>query len=172
MKTIMTLLLLISTLCSKSFEEKVGDFMQYALPLTAYGTTLYLDDTEGQKAFYKSYATTMATTYALKYTVKEKRPQSEATDSFPSGHTASAFGGASFIHFRYGLSYAVIPYYLAAVFTGYSRVKAEKHYTVDVVAAGLIAITSSAYFVEKYEKIQFSLLLKEEARGVLITYKW
>jgi len=37
----------------------------------------------GQNQFYKSYATTLGTTILLKYTVREKRPDSNARDSFP-----------------------------------------------------------------------------------------
>jgi len=173
MKTLFIICVIPLMVFAKSFDEKMGDALQYILPLTAYGTTLYLDDKEGQMQFYKSYAMTMSSVYVLKYTVNEKRPQSDATDSFPSGHTASAFGGASFIHFRYGFHYAVIPYYLAAVYTGYSRVKAQKHHTIDVIAAAAISICSSAYFVQKYQKnFDIGMMLRKDVQGVVFTYRW
>ena len=84
------------SLHAKSNTEKIGDILQIAIPLAGYGTTLYLDDKEGQYQFYKSYGTTLATTYALKYTIRAERPNSDSEDSFPSGHTSSAFSGATF----------------------------------------------------------------------------
>lgn len=53
---------------AKSNTEKIGDFLAFAIPATAYGSTFYFDDAEGRSEFYKSYGTTMATTIALKYT--------------------------------------------------------------------------------------------------------
>lgn len=44
----------------------------------------------------------------------------------PSGHTSAAFQGDAFIHKRYGFDYAIVPY-MGAIFTGYSRVHANKN---------------------------------------------
>ena len=67
-------IMLSGSLYAKSNTEKAGDILQIAIPLVAYGTTLYLNDEEGKNEFYKSYGTTLGMTYALKYTVREKRP--------------------------------------------------------------------------------------------------
>jgi len=164
-------LLLSSQLVAKSNTEALGDILAAAIPLTAYGTTLIKSDTEGQYQFYKSYGATMATTYALKYTVKEKRPDTNNEDSFPSGHTASAFAGASFIHQRYGLKYAVLPY-LAAAYTGYSRVHSNKHFTRDVVAGAALATLSSWYFVEPYKNLKIAPTANAQSSGVKISYRF
>jgi len=101
-KIFLFFLFLIQFLLAKSNTEKIGDFLTFAIPAAAYGSTFYMDDEEGREEFYWAYGTTMATTVALKYTVKEKRPDNDDRDSFPSGHTASAILGATFIHKRYG----------------------------------------------------------------------
>ena len=159
------------TLVAKSTTESIGDALQIILPAGAYATSLYLDDEDGQMQFYKSFGVTMGATYILKYTVKEKRPNSDNTDSFPSGHTASAFAGASFIHKRYGLKYAIIPY-LAAAYTAYSRVYANKHHPVDVYAAAAIAIASSWYFVTPYKNLEVTPVISSNFQGVHLSYKW
>ena len=69
---------------------------------------------------------------------------------FPSGHTSAAFQGASFIHYRYGLKKAIVPY-IAATFVAYSRVYSEKHYLHDVLAGAFIGTFSNYYFVSKYK---------------------
>jgi len=164
-------LLLSTTLFAKDNVEKIGDILQIAIPLSAYGTTLYLADKEGQMEFYKSYGVSLASTYALKYTVREQRPNSTAKDSFPSGHTSSAFSGATFIHKRYGLKYAIVPY-LGAIYTGYSRVHANKHYTRDVVAGALIGTASSWYFTTPYKNLDVQPVIGAGYKGVQVKYTW
>jgi len=62
---------------AKSNTEKLGDFLTFAIPATAYASTFYMDDEEGRIQFYKSYGTTMLSTIALKYTVRAKRPDND-----------------------------------------------------------------------------------------------
>lgn len=164
-------LLLSTALYAKSNAEKIGDILQIAIPLSAYGTTLYLDDKEGQMEFYKSYGVSLASTYALKYTVREQRPDSNAKDSFPSGHTSSAFSGATFIHKRYGLKYAIVPY-LGAIYTGYSRVHSNRHYTRDVMAGALVGVASSWYFTSPYKNLDMQPVVGANYKGIQVKYKW
>ena len=164
-------LLFCTTLYAKSNTQKIGDILATAIPLSAYGTTLYLDDTEGQIEFYKSYGVTMASTLALKYTVREKRPDTDTRDSFPSGHTSSAFSGATFIHKHYGLKYAIVPY-LGAIYTGYSRVHSNRHYTRDVVAGALIGVASSWYFTSPYKNVDIQPVVGADYKGVEVAYRW
>lgn len=129
--------------------EKTGDILQILIPAMGYGTVLYLGDDEGQNQFYKSFGTNLSITYALKYSINRQRPNG-ADYSFPSGHTSSAFQGASFIHQRYGLGYA-IPAYLGGILVGYSRVKAKAHYTSDVVFGAVLGTLSTVYFTTSYQ---------------------
>jgi membrane-associated phospholipid phosphatase len=148
---------------------EIGDYIQIAIPLTAWGTTLYLGDTEGQIQFYESFATNIAVTHGLKYLVKEKRPDSSNLDSFPSGHTSASFQGAVFIHLRYGLKYA-IPAYIAATYVGFSRVYANKHYTHDVIAGAIIGSASAVIFTDKYKNIDISPIVYNGTYGATIKY--
>ena len=134
-----------------SNARKIGDIMQLALPITAFSSTYYMNDIDGTKSFLKSYLTTVSATYIIKEISHKRRPDGSDYLSFPSGHTSSAFAGASFIHFRYGLKYS-IPLYLLASFTGYSRVESKKHYIEDVIAGAGLAMFSSWYFTTPYNK--------------------
>ncbi len=113
----------------------------------------------------------MLTTLALKYTVREQRPDTQERDSFPSGHTSSAFSGASFIDLRYGFKYAVIPY-LAAIYTGYSRVEANRHHPIDVYAGVALGIVSSWYFVSRYKNLEVVPIVENNFKGFSLSYKW
>ncbi|MFT7879175.1 MAG: phosphatase PAP2 family protein [Sulfurimonas sp.] len=130
--------------------ERVGDWVQILIPLSAYGTTLYLDDEEGEIEFYKSFFSTFGTTHLLKRTVRKERPNHSDNRSFPSGHTSASFQGATFIHRRYGIKYA-IPAYLGATFVGYSRIYADKHDLADVIAGAVIGSCFSYYFTTPYK---------------------
>lgn len=129
--------------------ERVGDVLQVAIPALAYGSTFYQDDAVGRRQFYQSFASNVALTHTLKYAIDKKRPNG-GRHSFPSGHTSTAFQGASFVHKRYGLNYA-IPMYVGASFVGYSRVVANKHDVVDVLAGAGIGMLSSFYFTQKLD---------------------
>ena len=156
---------------SSSTTQGLGDFLAIAIPATAYGTTLYLDDTEGQKDFYKAYGTTMATTLLLKYTVREKRPDTNTRDSFPSGHTSSAMSGATFIHKKYGFKYA-LPAYIGAIYTGYSRVHVNRHHTRDVIAGAFIGAVSSWYLTSEYKGLTLAPQVSSEYQGVKLGFNF
>jgi len=156
--------------------EIAGDYMQIALPLTAWATTLMLDDTEGQMAFYKSFGATVVTTQVLKYTFDAKRPNG-GDRSFPSGHTSASFHGAASIHFRYGFQYAVLAY-VAAGFVGYSRVISGQHHLHDVIGGAIIGTGAAWYFTEPYtiKQVQvqpivsYSLLNKQNIYGLSLSF--
>ncbi|WP_170347609.1 phosphatase PAP2 family protein [Ruegeria atlantica] len=122
--------------------ERAGDILQLAIPLTALGLTYAQNDPEGRKQLAKGVGTTFLTVQSLKYAVDKWRPNYSADNSFPSGHTAAAFSGAAFLQSRYGAHYGV-PAYLLASFVGYTRVRAEKHYSDDVLAGASIAMLSN-----------------------------
>ena len=131
--------------------QQVGDLLQVAIPVIALGTTLTHDnETAGAKQLFKAMVVTQVSTIALKQITHERRPNGHCCDSFPSAHTAMAFTGASFIHKRYGLKYA-IPAYVAATYVGYSRVHVKAHYTKDVLAGAALGAASSFYFTKPYK---------------------
>ncbi len=130
--------------------EQAGDIVQIIIPTTAYATTWVLDDTQGRDQFYVSFGSTFGTTHILKRTVLRRRPNKADKHSFPSGHTSASFQGAVFIHKRYGLGYAIVPY-MGAIFVGYSRVYSKWHYKSDVYAGALIGGAFSWFFTTPYK---------------------
>jgi len=173
MKHVLIILLSLYTLSyAKTNSERAGDVLTLLIPAVALGSTVYNDDSNGSIEFLKAYGSTAGATQILKYTVREQRPNNSTSyTSFPSGHASSAFSGASFIHKRYGLKYA-IPAYIGAVYTAYSRVKAEKHYTHDVIAGALLGMGFSWYFVSPYKNLQVAPSVDKDAYGVQFNYKW
>jgi membrane-associated phospholipid phosphatase len=168
------LLLLINLSTSQSLlainSEKLGDALFLSIPSLTLGTTLYFDNQEGQKQFYKSFASNTLLTYGLKYSINRQRPNGES-HSFPSGHTSTTFQSASFIHKRYGLKYA-LPAYLGATFVGYSRVTSNNHHITDVLAGAIIGSLSSFYFTTPYKNLKIKPIIMNRGYGLSIQSNW
>ena len=80
----------------------------------------------------------------LKYSVRRPRPDGTSRNSFPSGHTATAFMTATMLHKEYGWRspWFSIGGYTLAAFTGTSRILNNRHWSSDVMAGAVIGIGS------------------------------
>lgn len=65
------------------------------------------------------------------------------SNSFPSGHTSTAFTFALLLSFLVKRKFAVIVFSVLAFLVGYSRVYLAQHFVTDVLAGCLIGILSS-----------------------------
>lgn len=92
----------------------------------------------------------MATSYVAlavlvnipKICVDEKRPESSNRNSFPSGHTATAFMGAELVRIEYG-AWPAVGAYAIATGVGVMRMYNGKHWLHDVVAGAGVGILSA-----------------------------
>lgn len=78
----------------------------------------------------------------LKLAVNEMRPDFSKRNSFPSGHTATAFMGAELVRLEYGNGYGTGAY---AIATGiaFLRLYNNRHWLNDVIAGAGIGILSA-----------------------------
>ncbi len=123
------------------------DYLQY-LPVAA-NVTMGMLGVKSRHSLKERLAVT-ATAYiamgiivnAGKYTVKERRPDSSARNSFPSGHTATAFMGAELVREEYG---GICGWSAYAVATGIAalRLYNERHWLNDVIAGAGVGILSA-----------------------------
>lgn len=127
------------------------DVALIALPAAALATTIIMQDWEGLKEGAISAGVTVAATLALKYTIKETRPDESNRHSFPSGHASITFAAATFIGKRYGWKYS-IPAYALSAYTAWGRVYGKKHHWWDVAAGAAIGAASSYIFTHPYMK--------------------
>ena len=83
--------------------------------------------------------------WTSKHTIKARRPDSDEQNSFPSGHTARAFFGATAGAIEYGESAPVLALigYGYAAGIGVQRVMSGRHFPVDVVAGAGIGIVAA-----------------------------
>lgn len=129
--------------------KQAGDIGRYAIPLTSAGISLCMLDFEGIFQLGLSAGIVQGATEGLKALTDERRPNGGCCNSFPSGHTSSAFTGASYIQFRYGALYS-IPFYAAATYVAYSRVHVQAHYVHDVLAGAALGIVGTYLSTTKY----------------------
>lgn len=151
---------------------KAGDIVAVAIPAIAYGSTYYMDDKAGRQQFYYAFGANLAATQVLKFTIDKERPNGNDDNSFPSRHTSVAFQGASFIHKRYGLEYS-IPAYIGAGFVAYSRLEADEHDAVDVLAGAALGIASSMYLTKSYNNdLHIATTLAPDYYGLSVHYQF
>lgn len=93
----------------------------------------------------EAYGTMLILVNAQKYTLGILRPDGSAHNSFPSGHTATAFCGAELlrIQFRDATPWVGIAGYTAATLTGVMRVYNNRHWTGDVLGGAAVGIISA-----------------------------
>ncbi|MDR2412599.1 MAG: phosphatase PAP2 family protein [Rickettsiales bacterium] len=152
---------------SKSYIESIGDNMQVLIPAYALGLSMAEEDWNGAIQLAQTLIASQLTVESLKYIVREERPNKSNNRSFPSGHTAGAFSGATFIHKRYGIRRAIIPYAMAG-FVGYSRVRSKMHYAHDVAAGAVISIAFTWLLVGEYDG---KLSIESDGTGAKLNFR-
>jgi len=131
--------------------ETLGTGVAIALPLTAAGLTLYKDDVMGAAQLTVETILTVGTAYALKNIVHEERPNGSDDQSFPSGTSALASSGSSFLWGRYGWEYG-LPAFALSQFVSYSRVQAREHHWYDTLASSGMAAGYSYILTTPFKK--------------------
>jgi membrane-associated phospholipid phosphatase len=79
-------------------------------------------------------------TYAIKYATNRTRPNGDPR-SFPSGHASTSFATAMVLQEHYGWKVG-LPAFLAASYSGVSRVIDNQHWASDVVFGAFVGIAS------------------------------
>ena len=171
-KNIIAFILIFATLKSNAdLIEDSGNLTLLAVGGGAFLHSYYKDDIDGQKQLIFSLIKTVATTYALKFLTKEKRPNGKNDRSFPSAHTSFAFASSTYILKRYNFNES-IPFYIGSFYVGYSRVESRNHYVRDVLAGALIGSLCSYFTVDKFKNIKLSPITTNNGIGVGFNYKW
>lgn len=123
------------------------DYLQY-LPVAFYLTLDYMGvpakHSFGERTAVAAvtYLSVVAFTQGVKYTVREPRPDTGRRNSFPSGHTTTAFAGAELVRTEYGWGVGMAAYAMAAT-VGVMRMYNGRHWLNDVVAGMGFGILSA-----------------------------
>lgn len=112
-----------------------------ALAAWSIGVPAVTGDRGGALQAAGSIGAAYAVSTGLKEIFPEQRPDGSDNRSFPSGHTAAAFGAATSIWERRGAGEG-LPSLALATFVGFARVKADKHHWYDALAGAAIGTGS------------------------------
>lgn len=164
----------------------VDDFAQYAPTVATYG--LNLCGIKGKHGYGDltiisgtAFALMSLTVHATKRATRVMRPDGSARNSFPSGHTATAFMGAELLRREYRdvSPWIGVAGYTVAAGVGFSRMYNNRHWMTDVIAGAgigilsvqaayrLYPVVSRAFFRRQYLKNAYiSPYVSEYSRGV------
>ena len=134
-----------------NFKTGIDDYTQYFGPALTVG--LKLGGYEGRSDWGRllasaamSYGIMAGLVNGIKYTASEMRPDGSSANSWPSGHTATSFVGATMLHKEYGLTrspwFSVAGYGVATA-TGVMRILNNRHWISDVLSGAGIGIMST-----------------------------
>lgn len=155
----------------------IDDFSQHAPTVAVY--SLNMLGVEGKNNF-KNRTLILATSClimgtcvsAIKNNTQIQRPDGNGDNSFPSGHTATAFMGAEFLYQEYkdvSIWYGIAGYAVATG-TGALRIYNDRHWLTDVAAGAGIGIISTkiAYWINPL--LQQKVFKQKKERAVALTF--
>lgn len=141
------------------FTNHLDDYAQFFPFVAIYGLEIAgmkprTDFKNRTAILIKGQILNLGMVYILKKSLKDTRPDGTSY-SFPSGHTANVFAGATMLSIEYGEQYKWVPYvaYGTATAVGVMRMANNKHYISDVLFGAGLGILSmkAAYWTHQYK---------------------
>ena len=146
---------------ASGFKTRVDDYLKYAP-----AASVYLLNAVGIKGKHRILDRTIILAMssilsaqivtAIKHATHQLRPDNSTYNSFPSGHTTTAFVGAEMMNQEFGWRspwYSVAGYTLATG-TAFLRIMNNRHWLSDVVAGagiGMLSTKISYWLYNKWE---------------------
>jgi len=152
-----------------NFSTKLDDILQYTPTILNVGLAASGIKTKNTRAdrlgiFVLGTGIYVVATQGLKYSINETRPNG-TEHSFPSGHAATAFFGATLLAKEYGENYPWIAVggYAIAGTTAVLRMANNQHWATDVFMGAGIGIASAEIASYLYPKIKTKLFNSKSA---------
>ena len=154
----------------------LDDFCQYAPWAATYGLRLY-----GVRGLHDyvdltiisgtAFLLTGLSVYSVKTLTKVERPDGSTRNSFPSGHTATAFAGAEILRHEYwnNSPWIGIGAYAMAAGTGFLRMYNNRHWLTDVIAGAGFGILSARAAYWLYPVITKTFFKKRDNANVFLS---
>ena len=106
---------------------------------------------------------------ALKFTVQRERPDGSNSQSFPSGHSSSAFATATVLQRHYGWKIGV-PAYALGSYVALARMSWNRHHATDVVMGAGFGIAAARTVTMTVGDARFNLGVQPQAGGASINF--
>lgn len=157
------------------FQTDLDDYTRYVPVAAVYG--LNLAGVRGKHNFLDlsmlyalSSIINNTITKNIKHFTGSQRPDAFSYDTFPSGHTSTAFANAELMHqeYRYASGWYSVGGYSCAVATGSLRMLNNRHWLSDVVAGAGVGILSTRLAYILYPWLKEKLKLGQLGGGKIV----
>jgi len=158
-----------------NFSTSIDNYLQWSPVAAVY--LLNLAGAHGGHNFrdrtiiYGMSTLIMASTVkVLKRVTHEERPDGSNYESFPSGHTATAFAAAEFMRMEYQHSQPLLSMtgYIAAAATGTLRMYNNRHWFSDIAGGAGLGILSTQAAYALYPVVKRHLFRSREHSSALL----
>jgi membrane-associated phospholipid phosphatase len=105
----------------------------------------------------------------VKFTVQRERPDGSNSQSFPSGHAASAFATAGVLSRHYGWK-AGVPAYAFGSYVALARMAWNRHHASDVVMGAGLGIASARTVTMKVAGSKFNMGVQPQVGGASVNF--
>ncbi|MEO8680107.1 MAG: phosphatase PAP2 family protein [Vicinamibacterales bacterium] len=149
-----------------------GVGFQAAFALGTYGfgaMTHHTKAAEVGRDLLRAQLVSQVMVQGLKFTVRRPRPDGSNSQSFPSGHSASAFATASVLQRHFGWK-AGVPAYALGVYVASARMAWNKHHVSDVVMGAGLGIAAGRTVTMNLGGAKFGLGVAPTVGGAQITF--
>jgi len=134
-----------------------SDIFAYGINISSVLLLIYTKDANMLINYGTSTLSIIGLKELTKANVSRYRPDLSKNNSYFSGHTSIAFNAAMVLSLKYGLKATIIALPVA-MYVGYSRVMALKHYPSDVIVGAIMGILNALIWV-KIRKLRFKIML-------------
>jgi membrane-associated phospholipid phosphatase len=145
-----------------------GDIVTGLLPIAAFGTAYFKDDSLGERQWLDNTLINEVLNTSLRVafngTSLGERPNG-GKYGFPSGHAGFVFSQAAFLQERYGWKFGM-PALVLATAVSYVRVHEDKHHWRDVIAGGALAYGVALLTVTPEKATQLAPIVGPDFLGI------
>jgi membrane-associated phospholipid phosphatase len=137
----------------------------------AFGRAVFRNDKFAMlgRDVVRAQVLSQAMVQTLKFTVRRERPDGSNKQSFPSGHSASAFATAAVLQRHYGWKLGV-PAFAAGSYVALARMAWNRHHATDVVMGAGFGIAAARTVTMSVGKSKFNLGVQPQAGGASVNF--
>jgi hypothetical protein len=157
------------------YPNQIDNYLQYFPAAATFGLKAFGVESKSNWAdmvimYALSNAIETGVVYTTKTFTERQRPDGSSFNSFPSGHTATAFVAAEFLNQEYKDKsiWISVGGYSVASLIGFSRIFNNRHWVSDVVAGAGIGMLSTKIVYWTYPYVKKAVIGKNKETQTLV----
>ena len=151
----------------------IGSFaFQVAAGAATYGVGKIIHNQKGAEVgrdIVRAQILSQVMVQTLKFTIQRERPDGSNSQSFPSGHSSSAFASATVLHRHYGWKVGV-PAYALGSYVALARMSWNRHHATDVVMGAGFGIAAARTVTMTVAKSKFNIGVQPQVGGASVNF--